>query len=362
MNIPPPLRLMFLLLAAVPALMPTGRTEEIVLSLPPHLAGNAAPDAVASDLMPFKIFNFSVHSLAFSPDGMTLATGDGYGDLRLWDVTQGTLRARTNAHQGWLFSLAWLGDNRRVVTGGKDRLIRLHEPGAPWRILQTFVGHTSDVHAVAFTPDESMLASAGDDRTVRIWNTASGSLRQTLSGHARQIPTVAVSPDGRLLASGSRDRSIRLWELASGRELARLTNHAADVMSVRFSPDGRTLASGSYDQTVRLWDASTFTPSQVLTGHTYRVYCVAFHPDGKLLASAGDRSARIWDTATGRLVRSYLVEGQILQGLQSVPGSVSAVAFSPDGKRLAIATTLGIVLLVATDSGKVLHTLDPAPR
>jgi WD40 repeat protein len=148
--------------------------------------------------------------------------------------------------------------------------------------------HTDRSRERAFSPDGKTVASGSYDKTVRLWDAATGEERQKLKGHDGSVRAVAFSPDGKTAASGSGDWTVRLWDAATGEERQKLEGHDSLVSAVAFSPDGKTVASGSDDETVRLWDAATGEERQKLKGHDGLVSAVAFSPDGKTVAP--DRS------------------------------------------------------------------------
>ncbi|KFY93584.1 hypothetical protein V498_04339, partial [Pseudogymnoascus sp. VKM F-4517 (FW-2822)] len=145
--------------------------------------------------------------------------------------------------------------------------------------LQTLEGHSDKINSVAFSHDSTLLASASYDRTVRIWDAATGTLQQTLEGHSYGIKSVAFSHDSKLLASASDDRTVRIWDAATGTLEQTLKGHSNWVNSVAFSHDSKLLASASDDRTVRIWDAATGTLEQTLKGHSNWVNSVAFSHD-----------------------------------------------------------------------------------
>ncbi len=266
-----------------------------------------------------------VRSLAFSPNGRTLASGSVDGTIRLWDVRTGRAIATLKGHSAQVTSVSFSPNGKTLASTSEDNAVRL------WNVItrthnRALKGHTTFVRSVSFSPDGQTLASGSSDKTIRLWNVASGTYRRTLTGHAGWVSSVAFSPDGRTLASGSSDKTIRLWNVASGTYRRTLTGHTDWINSVAFSPDGNALASASWDGTIRLWNVATGTHNRTLKGHTNFVRSVSFSPDGQMLASgSGDKTIRLWNLHTGKCQRT----------LTGHKGWVSVVAFSPDGNTLA---------------------------
>jgi|GEM_PF-1297353 len=237
-----------------------------------------------------------VNSVAFSPDGTTLASGSWDTTIKLWNVATGGLLRTLTGHTGYVYSVAFSPDGTTLASGSEDNTIKLWNV-ATGGLLRTLTGHTSYVDSVAFSPDGATLASGEcEDNTIKLWNVATGGLLRTLTGHTGYVNSVAFSPDGTTLASGSSDNTIKLWNVATGGLLRTIIGHTSYVSPVAFSPDGTTLASGSWDSTIKLWNVATGGLLRTLTGHISIVNSVAFSPDGATLASgSSDNTIKLWD-------------------------------------------------------------------
>lgn len=248
-------------------------------------------------------------SVAFSPDGNILASGSSDKTVRLWDINTGTELKRLDGHSDWVRSVALSPDGHILASGSSDNTVRLWDINTGTE-LKRFDGHSGSVWSVAFSPDGSTLASDPSDNTVRLWDVKTGTELKRFYGHSSSVLSVAFSPDGNVLASGSWDKTVRLWDVKTGTELRQLDGHSGSVLSVAFSPEGSTLASGSRDKTVRLWNVNTGTELRRFDGHSNYVDSVDFSPNSHILASGSwDGTVRLWNVQNGQLQR-ILVGGR----------------------------------------------------
>ncbi|WP_217360042.1 hypothetical protein [Anabaena sp. UHCC 0253] len=287
------------------------------------------PQVVNKVSKPGHIPTFSGHSdrvksVAFSPDGQTLASGSGDNTIKLWNVNTGKLLQTLPGHSSAVSSLAFSPDGQTLASGSGDNTIKLWNVNTG-KLLQTLLGHSSTVYSLAFSKDGQTLASGSADKTIKLWDMSIRTQIHTFQGHSAWVYSVAFSPDGQTLASGSGDNTIKLWDVATERNICTFQAFNA-VNSVVFSPDGKTLASGNDDKTIKLWDMSIRTQIHTFQGHSDWVYSVAFSPDGQTLASgSADNTIKLWDVTTGNL----------LQTLTGHSDWVYSVAYSPDGQTLA---------------------------
>lgn len=249
-----------------------------------------------------------VHSVAYSPNGIWLASaaGDGAyqerGELKIWDVETRREFRTLQGHEKILNDLAFSNDSSMLATASDDGTVRIWKaPG--WEPLREPIKYESEPECVAFHPDNAQLA-CGAGYVAWVSRLSGDEARTAFRGHEKRITAVRFSPNGNILASSSYDRTVRLWDARTGALLRTLSGHLHEVNDIAFSPDGKRIASCSRDCSIKLWDVATGQELYTIREHRSNVRSIAYSPDGLWLASGGmDEVLRIHD---GRPVSDFV--------------------------------------------------------
>ena len=293
--------------------------------------------------------------IAYSPDGNTRATVGSDDTVLLWDIQTEKLRTTIKGYTDSITSVAYSPNGKTIAMGGRDGVGYLWDAHTGQHIA-TFQGHTGHITAVAYTSDAAIIATAGRDGTVRLWDASNRVLqtrrrtpKTTLVSHPDALRSMAYSPDESIIATGGRDGTVCFWEAQTGAKIATLKGHTAALNCVTFSPDGAILASASNDKTIRLWDVQTSQIIATLEGHTQGPNSIAFSPDGTILASASDdESVRLWDVRTG--MQKTMIE--TTPRLRYI-----SVVFSPNGAIIVTGSRDHLVQLWDPQTGEHIATL-----
>jgi WD40 repeat protein len=270
-----------------------------------------------------------VAAVAFAPDGLRLATGDNRGFARVWSLRSRRVTVLIG-HEGKVTSVAFAPDGRSLVTGGEDETARIWDlrTGNATAELR---GHDSLVLGVAFGRDGETIITGSADRTIRFWAVDPDPVRAVLlQPDGLRVMDVAFDPVAdRLVTAGN--RAVRIWDLPSGQELHSAPHGAATddwVESVRFDSAGKVIVSAGDDGTVRIRDGRTGAPRGTLRrAGGLELYDAAISPDGDLVLAGGrDGTARLWRWRDRKVVARLRMPAERVNG----------VAFSPDGRLLAV--------------------------
>jgi WD40 repeat protein len=274
--------------------------------LPTDICGDALPRGAIARLGTTRFNHLgSISSIAFAPDGRTLASAGKADERGHWDSARGSVTRR------------WRSET--------DKVVRVWDR-ATGTAIRELRGHQEAVLHITFAPNARTLVSAGEDKTIRIWDVDSGGQVWVLEGYERPVVFVIFSPDGKTLATSSDVGEVRLWSVATGKELLRLDQpKLEDPYLLVFSPDSTMLfaAQSKGGQTLEQWDVATGKRLRSIKAHENGISCISLSPDGRLLASADCAEIALWDVVRWKRLR------------QVGEGGASVIVFSPDGTTIA---------------------------
>src|SRR2546421_11700813 len=329
-----------------------GLAENNAGAPPPTQTPSAAPPqrrAKGTILRTYDIHSSYVVAVAWEPGGNRIASSGGDGLVRVWEANTGQTVLTYRGHP-WvlkkvnmaptIYSLAWSPEGLRLASAGVGTAVRVWD-AATGQDISIYTGHSGllpDVWALAWCPDGKRIASACSaaslDKTVHVWNakTGSGILRYNSSYGLMpnfSVLSLAWSPQGDRIASTCGDKTIRLWNATTGKPISTFKTSSDSVSDVAWSPDGRYLALANGNSTAEILDSSTGRILLTYKGHNKKLRYIAWSPDGSLLATASnDTTVQIWEAANGTCLYTH----------QEHAAWTTAVAWSPDGTRIASAS------------------------
>jgi WD40 repeat protein/tRNA A-37 threonylcarbamoyl transferase component Bud32 len=297
--------------------------------------------------------NGEAWTLAFSPEGDILASGGDDHKIKLWDLHKERELLTLVGHDQTVTSVAFFPDGDKLVSvslDGKVILWDLIKSGKdPQRLSarpRLLHAYKDRLRAVSVSSRGERLAVAGSNGAIEIWDLAANRVQFTLRGHKSTIHALLYSPNPSVLASASADQTVRFWDAGTGSP-SDVKTFDADMRTLAFSSNGLLLAAAGDPRLVTLFSMDNWIPKMTLKGHPLAVRCVAISPDQQTLATGcDDQKVRLWDLSTGQLFFS----------LRSHADRVNAVAFSPDGETLASCDHKGVIHLWRT------RTVAPSPR
>ncbi|WPD24334.1 MAG: WD40 repeat domain-containing protein [Candidatus Electrothrix scaldis] len=289
----------------------------------------------------------SGRSIAFSSDGQTIvASGSWNNTTGFWEITPGRVR-NLKGHTGRVITIWFSPDSRNVTSVARDKTIGIWDSATGRRLQKIHLEKMTGTDDVRFSPDGHMFAAGSwNSNRIRLGEVSSGKWLRTLDGHNDQVDNVLFFPENRLLASVSSDESIKIWDVRSGECLRTLQLEKGTKGGVSFSPTGRIFTANLNDEAIGIWNLNTGERLLTLPGESGDS---TFSSDGQLLAVRDSkyRFITIWDTSTGQRLHTLKIHND----------SVLWVIFSPDGRFLATSSLDRVITIWDVRTGKQIDTL-----
>lgn len=294
-----------------------------------------------------------VTSVAFSPDGATLATS-GYHEVVLWKVEDGSLLRRITNIAERVYDIEFTTDGQKIVVAsgtpaqiGEAKIFQV----ADGKLLGDLVRTDDSVFAVSLSPDEKRLATAGADRAIRVFDFATQEQQLLIEDHADWVMDVAWSADGTRLASASRDKTSKVFDAATGDSLVTFNGHGEPVYGVGFQADGKVVVSSGSDKQIRTWNVADAKQVRAIGGFGNEVFRIIVTPDGLVYSCSADKNARSHQVSDGKVLKTFAGHTDW----------VYSVAFHAGTKRVAAGSYNGEVRIWNVDDAKESLKIIAAP-
>ena len=276
-----------------------------------------------------------IKSVAITPNGQTIVTGGRDRQIKVWNGPTGSLERTLPGHDEEIKSVAISADGSTIVSSSSDRQIKVwnRRTGQLERNLE---GHEDEVNSIALSLNGDIIVSGSGDRTVKVWNRRTGQLERNLEGHEDVVNSVAISADGNTIVSAGQDTKVKLWNWRSWELKQTMEGHEEEIRAVAISRDGKTIVSGGDDQTIKVWDALG-NLKHTLRGHTDKINSLVVSSDGQTIISGSrDRSIKTWNVTTGALEQSIKTDrSDIINSIAASAGEQIVISGSRD-RSLAI--------------------------
>jgi WD40 repeat protein len=251
-----------------------------------------------------------VESMAYSPDGKTLATGS-FQELVLWDAEKGTIRQRLTGFADRVVALAFSTDGKYLATGGgaptEDGEIKIFEAATGKPVLDLKGGHSDTVFGVAFSPEGKLLATGAADKFVKVFEVPSGKFVKSFEGHTHHVLDVGWTPDGKKIVSAGADNFVKVWDYEKGEKARDIQGHQKQVTRLAFVGKTPTFLTAGGDATVRLYNADNGGQQRTYGDNKDFVYAVACSPDGAVVVAGGEEGVvRLYNGANAQLIKAML--------------------------------------------------------
>ena len=270
-----------------------------------------------------------VRSAQFSPDSKKVVTVSDDSTTKIWDPVSGNILLELKRNNSWIIAAQFSPDSKKIVIGATRGSLTILNAETGQLILD-LKGHLDWVSSIRFSPDgKKIVSSSGSlDKEAKIWNSNTGVLLAKLKGHVNEVVSAQFSPDGTKILTTAGFDGAKIWSANTGKLLINLNGHWSSVWAAHFSPDGKKVVTASQDLTAKIWNVATGKLSVDLVGHTSSVKTIQFSPDYQKIIILQPYAAVIWEILSGRIVR--VINGHA--------ATLNTARFSPDGRKIVTAS------------------------